>query len=91
MSVENDKVSRKKNIVKLFKIIFGDKKELLTLYNALTGKEYKNPDELEINTQEMPDKTELKLSDAFQQTTEQPDVEVVAHMININYGHQKNS
>ena len=35
---------------RLFKIIFGDKKELLTLYNALTGKEYQNPDELEINT-----------------------------------------
>ena len=37
--------------------------------------------------QEMPDKTELKLSDAFRQPTEHPDVEVVAHMININYGH----
>ena len=149
---------------RLFKIIFGDKKELLILYNALTGKEYQNPDELEINTlddviyihlkndmsfilddwqnlfeqqstfnpnqplrgffyfadlyktkyfskriysstllkiptpqyivfyngtQEMPDKTELKLSNAFQQPTTQPDIEVIAHMININYGHNK--
>ena len=37
---------------RLFKIIFEDKKELLNLYNALTGKDYQNPDELEINTLE---------------------------------------
>ena len=149
---------------RLFKIIFEDKKELLSLYNALTGKNYQNPDELEINTIDdviymhlkndmsfilddwqnlfeqqstfnpnqplrgffyfadlykvkyfgkkiystrllkiptpqyivfyngttnMPDKKELRLSDAFQQPTEQPDIEVVAHMLNINYGHNK--
>ena len=140
------------------------KKELLSLYNALTGKNYQNPDELEINTIDdviymhlkndmsfilddwqnlfeqqstfnpnqplrgffyfadlykvkyfgkkiystrllkiptpqyivfyngttnMPDKKELRLSDAFQQPTTQPDIEVVAHMLNINYGHNK--
>ena len=149
---------------RLFKIIFEDKKELLSLYNALTGKNYQNPDELEINTIDdviymhlkndmsfilddwqnlfeqqstfnpnqplrgffyfadlykvkyfgkkiystrllkiptpqyivfyngttnMPDKKELRLSDAFQQPTEQPDIEVIAHMLNINYGHNK--
>ena len=149
---------------RLFKIIFEDKKELLSLYNALTGKNYQNPDELEINTIDdviymhlkndmsfilddwqnlfeqqstfnpnqplrgffyfadlykvkyfgkkiystkllkiptpqyivfyngtanMPDKKELRLSDASQQPTEQPDIEVVAHMLNINYGHNK--
>ena len=149
---------------RLFKIIFEDKKELLSLYNALTGKNYQNPDELEINTIDdviymhlkndmsfilddwqnlfeqqstfnpnqplrgffyfadlykvkyfgkkiystrllkiptpqyivfyngtanMPDKKELRLSDAFQQPTEQPDIEVVDHMLNINYGHNK--
>ena len=149
---------------RLFKIIFGGKKELLSLYNALTGKNYQNPDELEINTIDdviymhlkndmsfilddwqnlfeqqstfnpnqplrgffyfadlykvkyfgkkiystrllkiptpqyivfyngttnMPDKKELRLSDAFQQPTTQPDIEVVAHMLNINYGHNK--
>ena len=149
---------------RLFKIIFEDKKELLSLYNALTSKNYQNPDELEINTIDdviymhlkndmsfilddwqnlfeqqstfnpnqplrgffyfadlykvkyfgkkiystrllkiptpqyivfyngtanMPDKKELRLSDAFQQPTEQPDIEVVAHMLNINYGHNK--
>ena len=149
---------------RLFKIIFEDKKELLSPYNALTGKNYQNPDELEINTiddviymhlkndmsfilddwqnlfeqqstfnpnqplrgffyfadlykvkyfgkkiystrllkiptpqyivfyngtMNMPDKKELRLSDAFQQPTTQPDIEVVAHMLNINYGHNK--
>ena len=149
---------------RLFKIIFEDKKELLSLYNALTSKNYQNPDELEINTIDdviymhlkndmsfilddwqnlfeqqstfnpnqplrgffyfadlykvkyfgkkiystrllkiptpqyivfyngttsMPDRKELRLSDAFQQPTEQPDIEVVAHMLNINYGHNK--
>ncbi len=149
---------------RLFKIIFEDKKELLSLYNALTGKNYQNPNELEINTiddviymhlkndmsfilddwqnlfeqqstfnpnqplrgffyfadlykvkyfgkkiystrllkiptpqyivfyngtMNMPDKKELRLSDAFQQPTTQPDIEVVAHMLNINYGHNK--
>ena len=149
---------------RLFKIIFEDKKELLSLYNALTSKNYQNPDELEINTIDdviymhlkndmsfilddwqnlfeqqstfnpnqplrgffyfadlykvkyfgkkiystrllkiptpqyivfyngtanMPDRKELRLSDAFQQPTAQPDIEVVAHMLNINYGHNK--
>ena len=40
-------------------------------------------------TASMPDKKELRLSDAFQQPTTQPDIEVVAHMLNINYGHNK--
>ena len=40
-------------------------------------------------TTSMPDRKELRLSDAFQQPTEQPDIEVVAHMLNINYGHNK--
>ena len=149
---------------RLFKIIFEDKKELLSLYNALTGKNYQNTVELEFNTiddviymhlkndmsfilddwqnlfeqqstfnpnqplrgffyfadlykvkyfgkkiystrllkiptpqyivfyngtMNMPDKKELRLSDAFQQPTTQPDIEVVAHMLNINYGHNK--
>ena len=40
-------------------------------------------------TASMPDRKELRLSDAFQQPTAQPDIEVVAHMLNINYGHNK--
>lgn len=36
---------------------------------------------------EMEDKVELRLSDAFMNRGKEPDIEVVAHMININYGH----
>lgn len=34
----------------IFRMIFKDKKELLSLYNAVTGKHYDNPEELEITT-----------------------------------------
>ena len=34
----------------LFHMIFKEKKELLSLYNAVNGTSYDNPDELEINT-----------------------------------------
>ena len=36
----------------LFHMIFKEKKELLSLYNAVNGTSYNNPDELEINTLE---------------------------------------
>ncbi|MDO4470157.1 MAG: hypothetical protein Q4C84_09970 [Bacillota bacterium] len=37
---------------RIFAMLYRDKKELLDLYNAVTGKHYENPDELEINTLE---------------------------------------
>ena len=36
----------------VFRMLFSDKKELLTLYNAVNGTNYDNPDELEITTLE---------------------------------------
>lgn len=36
----------------VFRMIFKEKKELLSLYNAVNGTSYSNPDELEINTLE---------------------------------------
>ena len=36
----------------LFRFIFHDKKDLLSLYNAVNGTDYGNPDDLEINTLE---------------------------------------
>lgn len=36
----------------VFIMLFEEKKNLLELYNAMTGKDYKNPEELEINTLE---------------------------------------
>ena len=37
---------------RLFEMVFSDKKELLGLYNAVNGTNYKDPEELEINTLE---------------------------------------
>lgn len=37
---------------KLFRFIFHDKKDLLSLYNAVNGTDYQDPEELEINTLE---------------------------------------
>ena len=37
---------------RIFEMIFREKEELLSLYNAVNGTDYKNPDELEINTLE---------------------------------------
>ena len=146
----------------VFKIVFGERKELLSLYNALAGTDYTDPNQLEINTLEdavyvgmkndvsfiindylnlyehqstinpnmplrglfymsdilktmyydkliysksrmdiltptfivfynglniVPDNFELRLSDSFINKTDTPDLEVVAHVININYGH----
>lgn len=35
---------------RLFRLLFCSKKELLQLYNAIRGSDYKNPDDLEITT-----------------------------------------
>lgn len=37
---------------RLFELVFSDKKELLNLYNAMNGTDYKDPELLEINTLE---------------------------------------
>lgn len=37
---------------RIFTMLYRDKKELLDLYNTVTGKHYENPEELEINTLE---------------------------------------
>ena len=37
---------------RIFAMLYRDKKELLDLYNAVTGKHYENPEELEVNTLE---------------------------------------
>lgn len=148
----------------LFRIIFKDKKELLSLYNALAGTQYRDTDDLTITTKEdiiymsmkndvsfivddylnlyehqssfnpnmplrgllyiadlykpllkeselyasrlikipnpkyvvfyngekeSPDKVDLKLSDAFFHEQGDGDVEIIAHMLNINYGHNR--
>lgn len=36
----------------VFRMLFSDRRSLLSLYNALNGTDYTDPDELEINTLE---------------------------------------
>ena len=54
----------------LFIMLFEDKKNLLELYNAITGKHYADPELLEINTLEnaiyMSMKNDVSLSDRRQ-------------------------
>lgn len=153
-------VRNEKDVV--FKIVFEDKDNLLSLYNALAGTNYEDASLIEINTlkdvvyvgmkndlsfildgrmslfehqstvnanmplrglyyitdlykqrydgqqlystkllkiptpqfivfyngkTKLPDRMEMRLSDAFEHSTDQPDVEVVAHLININEGY----
>jgi len=149
----------------VFRIVFNNKKELLSLYNALANRDYNDPDALQINTLEdavfigmkndisfiisdylnlyehqstinnnmplrglfyfsdlyksmyynralydtkqiniltpifvvfyngtvdIPDNYTMKLSEAFINPTDSPDLEVIAHVYNINYGHNIN-
>lgn len=153
-------VRNEKDVV--FKIVFEDKDNLLSLYNALAGTNYEDASQIEINTlkdvvyvgmkndlsfildgrmslfehqstvnlnmplrglyyitdlykqrydgkklysskllkiptpqfivfyngkTKLPDRMEMRLSDAFEHQTEHPAVEVVAHLININEGY----
>lgn len=164
MDCKNTITVNEKHKDTLFRIIFRDKKELLSLYNALSDADYRNPDDLTINTKrdviyihmkndvsfilddhlclyehqstfnpnmplrgllyltdlykpyidnrriytsklmkipnpryiifyngtkEMPDSVPLRLSDAFMHPEEISDIEVTAHMLNINFGHNK--
>lgn len=164
MSYDKGVTVNKKHKDSLFRIIFKEKKELLSLYNALADTDYDNPDDLVITTreniiymsmkndvsfilddymnlyehqstfnpnmplrgllyisdlykpmvegpklyskslvkipnpryvvfyngtQEMPDRKELRLSDAFLHRQAGGDIEVVAHMLNVNDGHNR--
>lgn len=53
MTKENNELAVNRTFKsRIFAMLYRDKKELLDLYNAITGKHYKNPEELEINTLE---------------------------------------
>lgn len=164
MTLTEHATVNKKHKDSLFRLIFREKKELLSLYNALAGTDYKNPEDLTLSsagdviyihmkndisfilddylnlyehqstfnpnmplrgllymaelykplvkgpmlysarkvwipnpqyivfyngTKSMPDKTDLRLSDAFLHAQSGGDIEVTAHMFNINYGQNK--
>ena len=50
----NDRQLKAKRVYKdtIFRMLYLDKENLLSLYNAVNGKDYKNPDELQIVTLE---------------------------------------
>ncbi len=50
----NDRQLKAKRVYKdtIFRMLYHDKENLLSLYNAVNGKDYKNPDELQIVTLE---------------------------------------
>ncbi len=56
--VTKDKeITRKRNVIRnyrdsVFRMLFKEKKELLSMFNAINGTDYSNPDELDINTLE---------------------------------------
>lgn len=50
MTQTNDFATNREFKSRIFSMIFSDKKELLELYNAISGKDYKDSEQLEINT-----------------------------------------
>lgn len=81
---------------RLFRFLFNHRKDLLELYNALNGTALRQEEELEINTlyngeDAVPDRMELRLSDAFEgaYAQEAQNLEFCAVMLNINRGHNE--
>ena len=95
----------------VFRMLFSDRKNLLSLYNAINGTAYENPDDLEIVTLEnaiyMGMKNDLAfiidtngtvkkedcwtnyLSEAYENLTGEPNLELKVITLNINEGHNK--
>ena len=77
----------------VFRMLFSDRKNLLSLYNAVNQTDYRNPEELEIVTLEnaismgIADCTELRLSSAFEHLSGEPKLELVVTVFNVNEGH----
>ena len=124
----------------IFRMLFSEPEHLLSLYNAVTGKDYRDPDALNVVTLEnavymgmkndlafvlemgmylyehqstynpniplrdlfykflvfyngldhkVPDRMELRLSDAYENPVDEPDLELKVTMLNINAGHNE--
>ena len=61
---------------RLFRFVFQRREDLLSLYNAVNGTDYRDPEALEINTRDNAVKKE-------------PCLECITTMLNINYGHNQ--
>ena len=67
-------------------MIFEDKKKLLELYNAISGKHYEDPELLEINTLENAIYASMK-NDLYTVKEEDPMLDLKVLMLNVNQGH----
>lgn len=66
----------------LIRIAFREKKDLLELYNAINGSDYKDEDE--------EDRCTIELADAFPKIEGlEPCLKCTATLLNINYGHNQ--
>lgn len=120
----NDRRLRAKDEYKdtIFRMLYRDKENLLSLYNAVNDRNYTNPDDLQIvtlenalyqrlviqkslystaikkiptprfivfynGTKKVEDRSEFRLSSAYENPTEDPDLELRVTMLNVNDGH----
>ncbi len=89
----------------VFRMLFNNKKELLSLYNALNGTACSNEDDLYLNklikipaprffvfyngTVPMEDRKIYRLSEQFEKSVEEPELELTVTALNINHGHNQ--
>ena len=89
----------------IFRMLYHDKENLLSLYNAVNGRNYTNAEDLQIvtlknaiymgmkndlafiMTKKVDDYNEFRLSSAYENTTDDPDLELKVTMLNVNDGH----
>ncbi len=99
---ENDKqpVANRRYKDTVFRMLFSKKENLLSLYNAVTGREYEDAEALQKipapkfmvfynGTDEEEDRVELRLSSAYEHLSGEPDLELKVLMLNANEGHNK--
>lgn len=103
----------------IFRMLFSEPEHLLSLYNAVTGKDYRDlfyiASEYQVLAdgkslyssgiqkiptpkflvfyngldRKVPDRMELRLSDAYENPVDEPDLELKVTMLNINAGHNE--
>ena len=103
----------------IFRMLFSEPEHLLSLYNAVTGKDYRDlfyiASEYQVLADgkslyssgiqkiptpkflvfyngldhKVPDRMELRLSDAYENPVDEPDLELKVTMLNINAGHNE--
>ena len=73
----------------IFRMLFSDRKNLLSLYNAVNQRKYLHQILLSfiMVRRQLPDCTELRLSSAFEHLSGEPKLELIVTVLNVNEGH----